>query len=257
MTGPGPSVENNFSKSTTVDPAEIEKFSKIAEEWWDPLGKFRPLHKFNPVRLSFIRDTICTHFDRDRFAKRPLEGIRLLDVGCGGGLVCEPMRRLGADVVGVDAAERNVKTAHIHAQQHDLEIDYRATTVEALVADGEEPFDVVLNLEAVEHVADVDLFLSSSAELVKPDGLMIVATINRTLKALALAKIGAEYILRWLPRGTHDPKKFLKPEEIDAALQRSGLTVLGHAGVAYNPLMDTWSVVEDTDVNFMVTATKI
>ena len=248
--------DTSFSQATTVDPAEIEKFSKIAEEWWDPLGKFRPLHKFNPVRLAFIRDTICTHFNRDRFDNLPLKGLRLLDVGCGGGLVCEPMRRLGAEVVGVDAAERNVKTASVHASEHGLEIDYRATTVETLVANNEPGFDVVLNLEAVEHVADVDLFLSSSADLVKPEGLMIVATINRTLKALALAKIGAEYVLGWLPRGTHDPRKFLKPMEIDNALAKAGMIVTGHAGVAYNPLMDSWSIVDDTNVNYMVTAIR-
>jgi len=244
------------SGATTIDPAEIEKFSKIADEWWDPLGKFKPLHKFNPVRLAYIRDGVCAHFGRDRRAKRPLEGLRLLDVGCGGGLVCEPMRRLGAEVTGVDAAERNIKTALVHASDHKLDIDYRATTVEALVEAGEPLFDVVLNLEAVEHVADIDLFLTSSAKLVKPGGIMFVATINRTLKALALAKIGAEYILGWLPRGTHDPRKFVKPEEISTALVNAGMTVTDKAGVAYNPLMDIWRVTEDTDVNYMMSAVK-
>ncbi len=242
--------------NATIDPAEVEKFSRIAEEWWDPFGKFRPLHKFNPVRLAYIRDAICAHFGRDRREKAPLKGLRLLDVGCGGGLVAEPMRRLGAEVVGVDASERNVKTAQTHALQGGLDIDYRAGTVEALVAAGEPAFDIVLNLEAVEHVADPDLFLKSSAALVRPGGLMIVATINRTLKAFALAKVGAEYVLRWLPRGTHDPRKFLKPEEIARPLREAGMTVTATAGVAYQPLLDAWRIVEDNSVNYMMTATK-
>jgi 2-polyprenyl-6-hydroxyphenyl methylase/3-demethylubiquinone-9 3-methyltransferase len=180
----------------------------------------------------------------------------LLDVGCGGGLVCEPMRRLGAAVTGIDASERNVKTAMVHAQGAMLDIDYRTTTVESLTQAGEKPFDVVLNLEVVEHVADPAYFLKTSAGLVAPGGLTIVATINRTLKAFALAKVGAEYVLGWLPRGTHDPAKFQKPEEIAAALSAAGLTVTASAGVAYNPLLDVWRIVENTDVNFMVVAVK-
>ena len=241
---------------TTIDPSEIEKFSKIADEWWDPFGKFKPLHKFNPVRLAYIRDAACAHFGRDRRAKNPLEGLRLLDVGCGGGLVAEPMRRLGADVTAIDAAERNIKTAMVHAQDVKLDIDYRATTAEDLVEAEGAAFDIVLNLEAVEHVADIDLFLQSSAALVKPGGMMIVATINRTLKAFALAKVGAEYVLGWLPRGTHDPKKFVKPDEIKTALAGAGMTVAASAGVSYNPLMDIWRIGEDTDVNYMLTAVK-
>lgn len=241
---------------TTVDPAEIEKFSKIAEEWWDPFGKFRPLHKFNPVRLAYIRDAVCAHFGRDRRSKAPFAGLRLLDVGCGGGLVAEPMRRLGADVVAIDASDRNIKTAQAHAQAHRLDIDYRATTAEALTASLEPPFDVVLNLEVVEHVADPAEFLNCVAGLVRPGGLMIVATINRTLKAFALAKLGAEYLLRWLPPGTHDPRKFVKPEEIESALAAAAMTVTAKAGVAYNPLMDLWKIVEETDVNYLVTAVK-
>lgn len=241
---------------TSIDPGEIEKFSKIADEWWDPFGKFKPLHKFNPVRLAYIRDAACAHFSRDRRARSPLTGLRLLDVGCGGGLVAEPMRRLGADVVAIDAAERNIKTAMVHASEHKLEIDYRATTVEALVAAKEPPFDIVLNLEVVEHVVDPAAFLARSADLVRPGGLMIVATINRTFKAFALAKVGAEYVLGWLPRGTHDPAKFLKPEELEQSLTGCGMVVTARAGVAYNPLMDLWKIVEDTDVNYMVTALK-
>jgi 2-polyprenyl-6-hydroxyphenyl methylase/3-demethylubiquinone-9 3-methyltransferase len=241
---------------TSIDPGEIEKFSKIADEWWDPFGKFKPLHKFNPARLAYIRDAAAAHFGRDRRARAPLAGLKLLDVGCGGGLVAEPMRRLGAEVVAIDAAERNIKTAMVHAQETGLDIDYRAATVEALIAAGEAPFDIVLNLEVVEHVADPSAFLADSASLVRPGGLMVVATINRTLKAFALAKIGAEYVLGWLPRGTHDPAKFLKPEEIDRRLAGAGMAVTGHAGVSYNPLMDLWKIDENTDVNYMVTAVK-
>jgi 2-polyprenyl-6-hydroxyphenyl methylase / 3-demethylubiquinone-9 3-methyltransferase len=244
------------SGRTTIDPDEVRKFSAIADEWWDPFGKFKPLHKFNPVRLAYIRDGACAHFGRDRRAKAPLEGLRLLDIGCGGGLVAEPMRRLGADVTAIDASERNVKTAMAHAEPLGLEIDYRATTVEALAEENAEPFDIVLNLEVVEHVADVDVFLETSGSLLKPGGMMVMATINRTLKALALAKIGAEYVLRWLPAGTHDPRKFVKPDEAKAALARAGLTVTAAAGVTYNPLMDIWRIGEDTDVNYMLTAIK-
>ncbi|MDZ7629148.1 MAG: bifunctional 2-polyprenyl-6-hydroxyphenol methylase/3-demethylubiquinol 3-O-methyltransferase UbiG [Parvularculaceae bacterium] len=240
----------------TIDPAEVEKFSKIADEWWDPFGKFKPLHKFNPARLAYIRDALCAHFGRDPRARAPLEGLRLLDVGCGGGLVSEPMRRLGASVTGIDASERNIKTAMVHAEASGLGIDYRTGTVEALVAAGQTPFDVVLNLEVVEHVADPDFFLKTSASLVAPGGIMIVATINRTLKAFALAKVGAEYVLGWLPRGTHDPRKFLKPGEIGSPLEEAGMSITAAAGVAYNPLLDVWRVVDNTDVNFMVTAIK-
>lgn len=240
----------------TVDPAEVEKFAKMAAEWWDPFGKFKPLHKFNPVRLAWIRDAACAHFARDRRGKSPLAGLRLLDVGCGGGLVAEPMARLGARVVGVDAAAANIEVAKLHAREGGLSIDYRAATVEALVEKQETPFDIVLNLEAVEHVADIELFLRSSAALVRPGGLMIVATINRTLKAFALAKVGAEYVLGWLPKGTHDPRKFVKPDEIRNALAGAGLTVTATAGVAYNPLMDIWRVSEDADVNYMMSAVK-
>lgn len=241
---------------TTIDAAEIEKFTAIADEWWDPFGKFKPLHKFNPVRLAYIRDGACAHFGRDRRGKKPLEGLRLLDIGCGGGLVAEPMRRLGADVVAIDAAERNIKTAMAHAQPLGLDIDYRATTVEALAEAGEPPFDIILNLEVVEHVADVDLFLETSASLLKPGGMMAIATINRTLKALALAKVGAEYVLRWLPMGTHDPRKFVKPEEAEAPLLRKGLSVTAQAGVSYNPFLDVWRVSDDMNVNYMLTAVK-
>lgn len=240
----------------TVDPAEVEKFSRLAAEWWDPNGKFRPLHKFNPVRLAFIRDAVAARFGRDPSAARPLAGLRLLDVGCGGGLVSEPMRRLGAAVVGLDASERNIKVAALHARESGLDIDYRAASVESLVAGGEAPFDVVLNLEAVEHAADPSLFIEKSAALTRPGGLMIVATLNRTLKALALAKIGAEYVLGWLPRGTHDPRKFVRPGELEAWLARAGMTVAARAGVVYLPLLDEWRLSADLGVNYMVTAIR-
>ncbi len=249
-------VNENPPGKTTIDPAEIEKFSAIADEWWDPFGKFKPLHKFNPVRLAYIRDGACAHFGRDRRAKKPLEGLRLLDIGCGGGLVAEPMSRLGAEVVAIDAAERNIMTAMAHAAPLGLEIDYRNTTVENLASAGEAPFDIVLNLEVVEHVADVDMFLETAAGLVKPGGMMVMATINRTLKALALAKIGAEYLLRWVPAGTHDPRKFVKPEEAKTALSRVGMIVTAETGVVYNPLMDIWRINEDTSVNYMLTAVR-
>jgi len=243
--------------ATTIDPEEVEKFSAIAEEWWDPFGKFKPLHKFNPVRLAYIRNGICEHFGRDSHDKKPLEGLRLLDIGCGGGLVAEPMHRLGAKVVAIDAAQRNIKTAMAHAAPLGLDIDYRTATVEALRDGGEAPFDVVLNLEVIEHVADPALFLEASAGLVKPGGMLFMATLNRTLKALLLAKIGAEYILRWLPAGTHDPQKFVKPDEAKAALTKAGMTLTAQTGVSYNPLMDVWRLSDDTDVNYMLTATKL
>ncbi|MEO0613361.1 MAG: bifunctional 2-polyprenyl-6-hydroxyphenol methylase/3-demethylubiquinol 3-O-methyltransferase UbiG [Pseudomonadota bacterium] len=241
---------------TTIDPSEVEKFTKIAEEWWDPAGKFKPLHKFNPVRLAYIRDQVCHHFKRNPMDEAPLKDLRLIDVGCGGGLVAEPMARLGAAVTAIDAAERNIKTAMTHAGQSGVEIDYRNTTVEDLVAAGEQPFDVVLNLEVVEHVADVSLFLKSSADLVAPGGMMVLATINRTLKALLLAKIGAEYVLQWLPMGTHDPKKFVKPREAEAALGQGQMKIAARAGVNYNPLTDKWQVTDNTAVNYMMVAKK-
>ena len=240
----------------SVDRAEVEKLGRLAAEWWDPFGKFRPLHKFNPARLAYIRDALTAHFARDRAAERPLSGLRLLDVGCGGGLVAEPMARLGATVVGVDASARNIEAARIHAGRQGLTVDYRCATVEDLVAAGETPFDAVLNLEVVEHVADPRVFLAESARLLAPRGLMVVATINRTAKAFALAKVGAEYILRWLPQGTHDPRKFIRPDELAAHLEAAGLAVTAKAGVSYAPLMDRWRVTDDISVNYMITATR-
>jgi 2-polyprenyl-6-hydroxyphenyl methylase/3-demethylubiquinone-9 3-methyltransferase len=241
--------------ATTINDEELAKFSAMADEWWDPQGKFKPLHRFNPVRLGYIREHAIAHFGKNGHARRPLEGLRFLDIGCGGGLLSEPMARLGAEVVGIDPAERNVRTAEAHARQTGVTIDYRVTTAEALAAAGEK-FDVVLNMEVVEHVADVPLYMKSCADLAKPGGLMFVATINRTPRAFALAIVGAEYVLRWLPRGTHEFRKFLTPEEIEALIARNGMRVIDKTGVVYNPLADEWRRSRDMGVNYMVLAAK-
>ena len=239
--------------AASIDPAEIAKFSAIAAEWWDPAGKFAPLHKFNPVRLGFIRAEAAAHFGRDARSLKPFEGLSLLDIGCGGGLLSEPMARLGFAVTGADASERNIGTARAHAAQSGLAIDYRATTAEALVEEGH-GFDVVLNMEVVEHVADVSAYLAACTQLVKPGGMTIVATLNKTLKSLALAKIGAEYVLNWLPRGTHDWNRFIPPTELKALLEGSDLTILKTQGVSFDPLGWDWKLSSDVDVNYMVVA---
>lgn len=243
------------ARRTTIDAGEVERFSRMAAEWWDPKGKFKPLHKFNPVRLAYIRDQVAGHFGRDPRSSRPFDGLRFLDIGCGGGLLCEPMARLGASVVGADASETNIEVARLHAAQSGVSIDYRATTAEDL-ADAGEQFDVILNMEVVEHVADVPLYMSKCAQMVKPGGIMFVATINRTLKALGLAIVGAEYVLRWLPRGTHQYEKLVRPEELERALTESGMTITDRTGVTYNPLADRWQKSRDLDVNYMVLAQK-
>jgi 2-polyprenyl-6-hydroxyphenyl methylase/3-demethylubiquinone-9 3-methyltransferase len=239
----------------SLDPAEVAKFSAIAAEWWDPAGKFAPLHKFNPVRLSFIRAEVAGHFGRDSRSLRPFEGLSLLDIGCGGGLLSEPMARLGFAVTGADASEKNIGTARAHAAQSGLPITYRAATAEALVAEGQS-FDVVLNMEVVEHVADVAAYLEACARLVKPSGLTFVATLNKTLKSLALAKIGAEYVLGWLPRGTHDWNRFVPPAELKKLLERAGLNILKTQGVSFDPLSWDWRLSSDVDVNYMVVAKR-
>ena len=239
----------------SVDPAEVAKFSAIAAEWWDPAGKFAPLHKFNPVRLGFIRNEGCAHFGRDSRSLRPFEGLSLLDIGCGGGLLAEPMARLGFDVTGADASERNIGTAKTHAAQSGLKIDYRATTAEALAAE-ERSFDVVLNMEVVEHVADVTAYLGACTQLMKPGGITFVATMNKTLKSFALAKVGAEYVLGWLPRGTHDWNRFIPPSELRSMLQEAGLTICKTKGVSFNPLAWDWLLSSDVDVNYMITARR-
>jgi 2-polyprenyl-6-hydroxyphenyl methylase/3-demethylubiquinone-9 3-methyltransferase len=241
--------------TTTVNEAEIAKFTAMAEEWWDPTGKFKPLHKFNPVRLEYIREHLVSHFTLDGSAMRPLEGIQIIDVGCGGGLLCEPLTRLGANVVGIDAAEKNIAIAKIHAEKSGLDIDYRATTSEAVVASGKQ-FDLVLNMEVVEHVDNVPLYMKSCADLVRPGGLMLTATLNRTARSWAFAVVAAEQILRWLPKGTHDWDKFLTPDEIKALLTRNGLTVIGETGVVFHPLADEWKRSRDMGINYMIMAKR-
>ena len=242
-------------QATTIDDAEVARFSAIAAEWWSPTGKFRPLHKFNPVRLAYIKEQVCQHFNIDPSKPKPFKGLRILDIGCGGGLLCEPMSRLGAEIVGADASEVNIEVAKIHAQQTGVTVDYRATTSEALAADGEQ-FDIILNMEVVEHVADVDLFMASCCEMVKPGGLMFMATINRTAKARMLAIFMAEKVLRWLPVGTHEFEKLVKPEELEEAFAKGGMSLLDESGVTYNPVLDRWSKSKDMDVNYMMLATK-
>jgi len=252
---PASAKRTPVSQNSTVDQSEIDHFSSLAQEWWDPVGKFKPLHKFNPVRLGYIREKLCEHFGRDFKAPNALEGLTVLDIGCGGGLLCEPVARMGASVVGADAGKTNIEIAKLHAEQSGLEISYRATTAEDLAASGA-LFDVVLNMEVVEHVADVDLFMSACAQMVKPGGLMIMATINRTLKAKALAIFMAEQVLRWLPRGTHQYEKLVKPAELEAPMTQSGLQIIDRLGVSYNPVSDNWSRSRDMDVNYMILALR-
>jgi len=238
--------------SSSVDSGEIERFSAIAADWWNPKGKFAPLHRFNPVRLQFIRDEAAKRFDRDPKSLRPFEGLTLLDIGCGGGLLCEPMRRLGFAVTGVDASERTIGAASAHAAEVGLDIDYRCTTAETVLAEGSR-FDVILNMEVIEHVNDPGQFLRDSAAMLKPGGLMVVATLNRTAKAMALAVIGAEYVLRWLPIGTHDWKKFLKPEELTGFLAETPMLIEGPFGVSLDVLSGRWGRSADVEVNYMMT----
>jgi 2-polyprenyl-6-hydroxyphenyl methylase/3-demethylubiquinone-9 3-methyltransferase len=241
---------------SSIDAADVARFSAIAAEWWDPKGKFAPLHRLNPVRLGFIRDQALAHFSRDNSARAPFTGLRLLDIGCGGGLLCEPMARLGFSVIGVDASERNIAVAATHADEVGLVIDYRAGAAEELLAAGEAGFDVILNMEVIEHVADPGAFLRDCARLLNPGGLMILATLNRTLASLALAKVGAEYVLRWLPAGTHDWNKFLKPSEIRGFLAGENLTVEGPFGIAFEPLSGRWSLSGDARANYLMTIAK-
>jgi 2-polyprenyl-6-hydroxyphenyl methylase/3-demethylubiquinone-9 3-methyltransferase len=242
-------------RRSTVDQAEVERFSALAAEWWNPRGKMAPLHKFNPVRLGYIRDQAASRFKRDVKRLDSMKGLRMLDIGCGGGILSEPLARLGASMVGVDPSATNIAAAKEHATQAELTIDYRCATAEELAEAGE-TFDVVLAMEVVEHVADVPLFVASCADMVKPGGLMVAATLNRTLKSFALAIVGAEYILRWLPVGSHRWDKFVTPNELEIAMEQGGLQVTGSQGVIYNILADRWQLSSDTDVNYMLVAEK-
>jgi 2-polyprenyl-6-hydroxyphenyl methylase/3-demethylubiquinone-9 3-methyltransferase len=239
----------------SIDQAEIERFSRLAADWWDPRGPMAPLHKFNPVRLAYIRDQAAARFDRNPKKLDCLKGMRLLDIGCGGGILSEPLARLGAEVVGVDPSEENINAARAHAEDTRITVDYRATTAEELAA-ANERFDVVLAMEVVEHVADLNAFVATCATMVKPAGLMIAATINRTLKSFAFAIVGAEYVLRWLPRGTHQWDKFVTPVELESAIESNDLQVIGERGVIYNPFADRWQLSSDMDVNYMLVAQR-
>ena len=242
--------------TTTVDPTEIAKFEAMAAEWWDPNGKFKPLHMMNPVRLDYITTQIAEEYDRDLSHAVPFTGLRILDIGCGGGLLCEPMARLGATVVGVDAGGSNIPVARAHAQQSGLDIDYRHTTAEAM-ADAGELFDVILNMEVVEHVADPQAYLSACQRLLKPGGLHLCSTINRNAKSFAAAIVGAEFVMRWLPKGTHDWAKFITPDELYAFLRQAGLDPVDRKGFQFNPVSWRWSLSDrDLSVNYVTAALK-
>lgn len=244
-----------WDRERTVDPAEIQRFTKLAEEWWNPNGKFRPIHKFNPVRRDYIADRIARHFQRTAKGPDAFTGLTILDVGCGAGLLCEPLAEFGAHVVGIDAAARNIEVARWHAAQEGISIDYRRCLAEQVSASGER-FDVVLNTEVVEHVADPSQLMKDCADLVKPGGMMIVATLNRTLRSFLLAIVGAEYILNWLPKGTHDWNRFLRPEEVDAMLCRHGLKTSDVTGVSFRPISGQWRLSRDASVNYLLLAEK-
>ena len=240
---------------SSIDQTELAKFEAMAAEWWDPQGKFRPLHRMNPVRLDYVVAQLALHFGRDRKAVRPLAGLRLLDIGCGGGLLSEPMARLGAEVVGADAVARNIEVARLHAAQQGLAIDYRATTAEALAAAGE-VFDAVLALEIIEHVAEPPAFLRTCASLARPGGLVIVSTLNRTPQSFAMAIVGAEWVLRWLPRGTHDWRRFITPDELEAMTRAAGLTPVDRQGMVFNPLAGWRLNPRDLACNYIATAVR-
>lgn len=241
---------------STIDPTEVAKFEAMAAEWWDPNGKFKPLHMLNPCRLDYITAQIAAEFERDSRDKAPFAGLRLLDIGCGGGLLSEPMARLGATVVGADAAPRNIPVAQVHAAQSGLDIDYRHTTAEDLAAAGEQ-FDTVLNMEVVEHVADPQTYLTACQQLLKPGGLHICSTINRNPKSYAMAIVGAEYIMRWLPKGTHDWTKFITPDELFDLLRNAGLEPVDRKGFVFNPITWGWRLSDrDMSVNYVTASVK-
>ena len=240
----------------SIDPADVARFSAQAAEWWDERGPFAPLHRFNPARLAFVRDRVGEHFGRSTRGRAPFEGLSLIDVGCGGGLLAEPMARMGCDVTAIDASAENIGTARAHAEPQGLDIAYRSATVEQMEAEAAGPFDVVLTMEVVEHVADPEAFLRSCSRLVKPGGMLVVATLNRTLKSLALGKIAAEYVLGWVPPGTHDWRQFLKPEEIRLMLSEEPVAVSGPFGLSLDPLTGRWSEGDDAAINYMMIATR-
>lgn len=242
-------------EDTTLDAREVERFAAMAREWWDPKGKFAPLHAMNPARLAYIRDRLCEHFRRDARDPASLEGLAVADIGCGGGLLCEPLARLGAAVTGLDPAEETIRAAQTHAAAQGLDIDYRAARAETLAEEGAR-FDAVLALEVVEHVPDVGAFLKTAGALVRPGGLMILSTINRTLKSYAMAIVGAEYLLRWLPAGTHDWNRFVRPGELSQALAAAGLAETDRRGIVFHPLSGEWGLARDTDVNYLMTAAR-
>ena len=241
--------------TSTVDPEEIARLENRAEEWWDPEGPFRALHKFNPTRLFWLRETLLSHFRLKKDTSRPLQGLRVLDMGCGGGLIAEPLARLGAEVCGADASERNIHIARLHAKTQKLKIDYRHTTAENLADTGEQ-FDAVFALEVVEHVSHVDTFIEACGRMIRPGGLLFLATLNRTLASFALAIVGAEYILGWLPRGTHQWRKFITPQELQKTLETVGLHINHRTGVVYDPLGDQWRLSRSEAVNYMICATN-
>src|SRR5471032_821290 len=243
------------ARASSIDTAEVERFSRMAADWWNPRGVMAPLHKLNPVRLGYIRDKAAARFGRDPKKLDCLKGLRMLDIGCGAGILSEPLARLGAQMVGADPAQENIAAATAHTQESGVAIDYRATTAEDLAA-AKESFDVVLAMEVVEHVTDVKAFVATCASMVRPGGLMIAATLNRTLKSFALAIVGAEYVLRWLPRGTHQWDKFVTPNELEIAFERGGLQVTGERGVIYNPFADRWQLSSDMDVNYMLVGAR-
>ena len=239
---------------TSVNKKEIDKFSKMADEWWDPEGKFKPLHKFNPTRIKYLKENIVYNF-RLKNKSKPLSGIKILDIGCGGGLLSEPMSRMGANVTGIDASDKNIKIAKLHSKKNKLKIKYLCSSPEKLKI--ERKFDVILNMEIVEHVEDIDFFLKSCSKLLKKNGLMFVATINKTLKSYVFAIVGAEYVLRWLPIGTHDWNKFIKPEELEKKLYDENFKTIDIKGLEFNPLLNKWKKSENLSVNYIICSKKV
>lgn len=244
-----------MNKKTTVDASEIEKFSKMADEWWDPKGKFRPLHQINPVRLEFIRGAIAEHFNLVESNFQALKNIKILDVGCGGGLITIPLHNMGAQVTGIDASEKNIKIASAYAKKQGLEVDLQVGYAEGLM-EGDKKFDVVIALEIIEHVNDPEFFVACLSELVKPGGLLLISTMNKTLKSLALAKIGAEYILRWLPIGTHSWSKFIAPSNLHDMCAKHQCKMLNEKGISFNPLFNEWKLTNDLSVNYIALYTR-